>query len=386
MNSIYVSSIAFTLITYPIMIDRIGLSEWGGIVLIISLASLVTMIVEFGLNLTGMEWCIKKTFDNHKDILFNVFFIKLLFWLAIISIYFSYVVFFGFNTNQFIGFIFIPLAEVFQTSWYLQIRKELNKYVVVFLTPKIIGAILIFFFAYEPYPVEIYLTLYVLSTLIPNAIVFINVLMNDGNSHVELKYSLLKNLISDAWPIMISKFIGMLKDRASIFFIYTYTSQYDVGVFDVGNKIYQLIINPVYMFVTLIFPDLKSDQNERRLVVKRSFHIILLVSFLACASIYGISTFFVNEFRTICQVTSILILSIPFLYLSSLVSNIYMLGVNPKYITYTSIFSLLVMLIPSVILGEKGLLTSKTMSVTFLISCISEAVIRYLMSKDRFNK
>ncbi|WP_267472721.1 MULTISPECIES: oligosaccharide flippase family protein [Proteus] len=388
MNAIYASSLIFSLITYPIVLAEIGFALWGKVALAIAITSVLTMFIEFGFNLTGIDKIANsKHIDTELYIFKSIFLVKLTcYFIILIS---SLIIFIYSNIIDYImllSIILLPLSEVFQSAWYLQAKKKVHKAIWFYIIPKLLfGIIIALFINKENY--YNYIVYFFLSNFISNILVFginYSYLLKNSKNNIRIKINDILILIKISYPIMFSKFIGMLKDRTSFFALGHYSSNYQVGVFDLANKILQLLITPIYMAIILIFPSLKEknkNKNKKIFIGTLSSTIISGIVITFSFVFYKYTNF--NISNELIKTIIITLCNIPLLYTSSIIANVYFLGYREKYFSLTSSLAFIIMIISIVITYYVGEINSFTISVCFLFSNFSEALSRIVIIKSK---
>ncbi|HIE4547819.1 oligosaccharide flippase family protein [Proteus mirabilis] len=387
MNAIYASSLLFSLITYPIVLTKIGFALWGNIALAIAITSVLTMFIEFGFNLTGIDKITKS-----KDIVTELYFFKSIF-IVKLACYFiilasSLIIFIYSNIIDYVmllSIILLPLSEVFQSAWYLQAKKKIHKVIWIYIIPKLFFGIIISFSINEKNYYH-YIIYFFLSNFISNILVFsINYyyLLKNSQKNVHIKKNDIIILMKTSYPIMFSKFIGMFKDRVSFFVLGHYASSYQIGMFDLANKILQLLITPIYMAIILIFPSLKEYKkniNKKIFVGSLSSAVVSVIVIMFSLIIYQYTNF--NISNELIKTIIVTLCNIPLLYTSSIIANVYFLGYREKYFSLTSALAFIIMLTSIIITLYVSEINSLTISICFLFSNIAEVLFRVIVIKN----
>jgi len=274
-------TILISLVTTGLLTRKLGASVYGSYTLVISVLLLLDSISDFGTKVIGVKEAVAKENKERNQLFVQVAWTRLLttlvaFILGIILIF----VWDGFAEIK--GEVFVALMMIWFTSvagsleiiFQTELRMEL-KVVMDVLFPLIFLIILLFW--NSPISLMWVFGVYLIARILSLSIGWklLKKVLNSFKLEIFNKKFIL-NFLKASWPMGIYMLIFTGYDRAvDALMIDKFIGVEQVAFYGLAYKIYSNMVQPVYYFVNSIFPILSGKFENKIILFKRSFLIIL---------------------------------------------------------------------------------------------------------------
>jgi len=274
-------TILISLVTTGLLTRKLGASVYGSYTLVISVLLLLDSISDFGTKVIGVKEAVGKEGKERNQLFIQVAWTRLLttlvaFILGIILI---------FNWGGFAeikGEVFVALMMIWFTSvagsleiiFQTELRMEL-KVVMDVIFPLIFLIILLFW--NSPISLMWVFGVYLMSRILSLSIGWklLKKVLTSFKLEVFNKKFIL-NFLKASWPMGIYMLIFTGYDRAvDSLMIDRFMGVEQVAFYGLAYKIYSNMVQPVYYFVNSIFPILSGKFENKIILFKRSFLIVL---------------------------------------------------------------------------------------------------------------
>lgn len=382
-NIINAINIIVPLITYPYIINHLGLSNYGESVFLIGYFSVVIVFCEYAFNLTGTKKLSRVRNTNERDMIISqVITSKLYIYIFITPIAFFSLIGLGKGSFLliFIGAI-IPFSEVINTTWVFIVNNKTKTAAIIVALCRFITIPLLYFFVKDTDDLTAYMLIYLFVVLsIPILQIIYLIFVNDVKIRILPKKHAL-NALRRGRALFIGRVFSSLKDRYIAIWLGFFSSHEVIAIYDILNKIVSLLMNPIYSFSMVLFPKLsgrvKGYINFNKLIFFGTITVIFLVTIVSSFSHLILSYFGSDRLTPYKFELDMFLLAMPLLYISSLIGSCYLV-VNSQYKTYnfSIILSFGFIVISTNLLYVFNQLDIYFLACIFLFSSFLEAIVR----------
>lgn len=319
--------IIIPIITTPYVSRVLGAESIGIYSYTLSIATYFILFGSLGIALYGQREIAYKQ-DNKKEYSKTFWEIVILRFItmsiATITFYFAFV----FRKNEYSTYYGILLLELignaFEIGWFFQGLEDFKKTVTRNLVVKLISVISIFVFVKSKNDLAKYFVIYVLSTLLGNASLWLylpktleQVKINELNivKHIKPTISLfIPQVAVQVYTVLDKTMLGVLTKDMS-----------QVGIYEQSSKIIRLVQTLVTSMGTVVIPRIanlyaKNNKKEIQNRLNKSFHFVWLLGLPLTLGIIGTANNFVpwflgSEFTNaipVLQIGALLIMAIGF--------------------------------------------------------------------------
>lgn len=269
------------LITYPYLVNNLGMEIYGIVITAQALASYASKIIDFGSN----RVCAKHVSINRDDkeklseIVNSVFVVRFVLWVLCFAIYLGVVFIIPIYREHLLLFVLtygLTLNDVLFPQYFFQGIEKMKYSSLINIFIKLFFIVLIFAFVHSSsdyYVVPLLYTLgYALAGIISVYIVY---------RKIQLRFYIprmnqIRVYVADSMPIFATDMISIIKDKLSYFLLGAFSGMSNVVVYDLGLKINTLLSKPVQIISTALFPRSAKNRNSRN--VRRTLLIISSIS------------------------------------------------------------------------------------------------------------
>lgn len=271
--SVQLISAFFGIITIPLLINKIGIGDFGTFSVFISIATMINICVDFGISIVGVKSVIGLKRSGIKSYVVTVFSLRLFIFIVLSSI-FTFYIFFSKNDIEFFWFLLFSAGAIFQVNYYF---KAIQKMWIITITTffyRFITFILIAFSGeLNLYSAAVYFCLpYFLVTLVS----FLCLLLFVNGGVVQLRLELVKRVFTDSYNMFIGVFGSTLYRNLTIPLLALFMSPEVVGTYSAVEKILKGIQGIINSGAESVFPIVcKTD------ILKSNYKGILIFTFVA---------------------------------------------------------------------------------------------------------
>lgn len=302
-NLIYqVLVLILPLVTTPYISRVLGAENIGIYSYTLSIATYFVLFGSLGIALYGQREIAynQKNRKRYSITLWEIVLLRIITMsVSILIFYFTFVK--GEQYQMYYKILILEIvANCIDISWFFQGLEEFKKTVIRNMLVKIISVICIFTFIKTPSDLYLYFWIYVLSTLIGNASLWLYLpKFTDKVKFKELH--ILKHLkpTINLFIPQIAIQVYTLLDKTMVGTIIHDKSE--VGYYDQGQKVIKMLLAIITSMGTVMLPRIAStfSNGEKEKVLqymKKSFNLVFLLAFPIIFGIIAISRFFVPVF------------------------------------------------------------------------------------------
>ncbi|WP_299900448.1 oligosaccharide flippase family protein [uncultured Aquimarina sp.] len=263
-SSVY--SLLIPLIIIPYIIGVVGLGNYGLSVIAFSTTFFLSLIVDYGYNISGVNSISKSKMDIEKSsIIIKAFHTKAILFIITIAL-FSLSVFVApylrDNIKLFLFSLFIPLSSVFNLNWALQglqMIKELSLITVLNKTVYLIG---VFWVIKQPEDYIYINFIFGLGVLITGVLSFFLIKKKIKILWVSFRYFEFLKELSGSTHYFVSNISLYISTNLYPILLNLFVSNEIVGVFAAIEKIYNVLRAPFSIYINLMLPRVSRLMEE----------------------------------------------------------------------------------------------------------------------------
>lgn len=275
-------NVLLPLVTYPYLIRILGLELYGKIVVAQFVVLYIGVFIDFGFRISAT-----KNISLHRDnknelskIISSVLQIKLVVWFLSLVLLVVVLFFLPIAMNDKLLYLFtfsICFNELLFPQWYFQGIERMKYITIINLVARSSFVILIFLLVKSE---KDYLFVPILNGFgaFLGGVMGLYVMFKRDKINFSLqKLNVLKFYIYDSLPILLSYIIITVKDRFNVIFLALGIGVGEVAIYDLAVKIMKLVIQPIEIINTAIYPKVSRDKNMNYMlkVSKLTFYIVI---------------------------------------------------------------------------------------------------------------
>ena len=293
--------VGFPVFIYPLVVSRIGSELLGKVVFYQTIAFYITVIVNFGFNITSTKKVANNEVDNLNFLFWDIFHFKIFSYLfCSISLY-SIFYYNDYDLKLLFFVLLIPLYDIFVPQWFYLGRQTMGVITVLTAFNRVAMLILIYFFVTVEQDYLLYAAIISLVPLFFSIVSFV-LLINGSEKirYVRPNVKRIKEEVADSQVIFFASLSSVIKDRSNIILIGAYIGYTEVAAYDIVIKIINIISGFFSNYVQAFFPHMSNRMDV--LEFKSS---LFKLSVIACVvTIIGyVIVFFSQEIFSLLHLT-----------------------------------------------------------------------------------
>lgn len=367
------------LITYPYLVDVLGMELYGAVISAQVLVSYATLVIEFGSN----SICAKNISiyrDNKSklsEIISSVLTTRFILWIGCFFIYTSIVLFVPAYREYLVLFLLSYLMttnELLFPQFYFQGIEKMKTVSLLNILVKAVFILFVFLFVKQKSDYLIVPAMYALGFALAGIIaLYIIFKKHKIKFHLfsvktQLKY------FRECSPILATDLVCTIKDKFNYMLVGMYMGMSNVVVYDLGFKLMGLASKPSTIITTVLLPRFAQNRNVRKLQHVLIFVFLMSVSMVVVMNVFlePIVAFFLRQEVDLLPIRLFSIVPI-FLSPSVIIANNFFIGFGyNRFMFYSIVITTLIYLGLLVIVWVTGYLYS-------LYSFIFLAIISYFV-------
>ena len=280
------------------LIRILGSEKYGLITWLDSVIQYFIMIVNFGFNIYAAKYIVENKNKSTKinEIVSSIFIIKgCLFIFSLICVLFlgSFETFSAYK-RLLLLLMFSGIGEVLFPVWFFQGTENLKPAtIIVFLTRLflLVGTVI---FVNSQYDLLSYILLFVASSLLMGGSGIFYLFKYYNIRIVLLPISKLIHYFRESLPFFIGRFLSLVFNFGTIFFIGKFCLLEQVTGFDTGLKIVMLGVIPFEMLQQAVFPTISRTKNKK--LLKNLVYVSFIVGVFIVSIIFLMADYFMVWF------------------------------------------------------------------------------------------
>ncbi len=289
--SVQIISAISGILIIPMLINRLGIAEFGVFSIMLSIATMVQLVIDFGFGLSGVRQVSIRIFNKSSILEYLVstlviktcFFIMLSWLLVVSQVYY--------NANaSYLAFLIFILSAVFQVNFYYKAFEEMWVITLSTLVQRFITLLFLIFIPTENLLAIV--VVYCLPYLLGNFMLFIFAFIRHYRECVSLTQVKIKNDLVDSYQVFVGVFGSALYRYLTIPLFALFMSVDVVGFYSATEKILRGIQGIFNSAADAVYPILcKESLRNSRIIVSGyiifSISIVVMLGLSFLISVFG---------------------------------------------------------------------------------------------------
>src|ERR1035437_600811 len=396
---------SFTGFLITIVIARsFGVIGFGDFTKITAFVALFFLFVDFGLNAVYLQ-----NSDEDENNFNKLFYFRLLITLTIFLLVNIIAVFLPFNKDLGLGFsplvrlgIFIYSFSLFTqaiiTSATAIFQKRLNyfPYLVSFISGSVFNLLIVSLFAYLGFSILYIVLAFVLSSIVTSAVALFYV--RKKILPVSFDFGFSKRILIKSFPIGLMLIFNLIYFRADMLLLSLLKPTNDVGIYGVSYKFFDFLIALPLFLSNALYPFLLANKNNAKKffsITKYYFFVFLISSIVIILPFWFLSPLFSVirvDFIPAIVPFRILLLSLPFFFLTSFLQWILISLGKQKFLAVVYVFSTLLNIVFNLIFIPQwsylasAVITGISEGIVFVLLAFKVYSVKIFLEKEQQNE
>jgi len=287
-----VLNIGIKVILAAYLIRVLGNEKYGLLTWLDSVIQYFIMIINFGFNIYAAKYIVenRKKTESINEIVSSIFIIKtILFLISVVCIFLlGQFEMFNIYKNILLLFMFCGLGEVLFPVWFFQGVENLKPATIIVFLSRLFLLLGTIFFVKRGQSINVFICLFVLSSILMGGLGFYLLFKKYKIKLIKVSFLKLKTYFKESLPFFIGRFLSLVFNFGTIFFIGKFCELDEVTGFDSSLKIVMLGVIPFEMLQQAVFPTISRTKNKNMLkkLVFASFFL---------GSIIGLVIYFLSD-------------------------------------------------------------------------------------------
>lgn len=292
LSILQVSNLLIFMLTIPYLFRVLGKENYGLVVFAQTIAIYFSILINFGFNVTATRDISIFRGDIRKinDVISSVLLLKISFFLISIIILSLLVLFIPLlNTHSEIFYLsmLFCLSEALFPVWYFQGIEKMKYITFINVITRVVSALMIFAFVKRSTDYFLVPLLLGIGTFV-GAIVGLYIVFRVHNNHFKwLSLPKLTACIKDNIPLFISNVSSNIYVNANKLIVGSFLGMQEVAIYDIADKIVNLLKVPIYLVGRTLFPRVSRDRNVR--FVKKTMNLVFTFFIIIYITLFFIS-------------------------------------------------------------------------------------------------
>lgn len=282
LSILQIFTILFPLLTYPYLLRVIGLDLYGVIVFAQTIITYVSLVINFGFNMSGAKnvAICKENKELLSRIVSSTYLCKLILWSICVVVYFSIISIVPFFKEHYwvysLSFL-LTFNELLLPIWFFQGIENMKYITIVNMLARLLFVIAIFLFIHER---EDYLLVPLLNGLGAVVAGILSLYIVLGRERVRLSVIPIRELRSaykESFPLFVSTLSTQIYVNVNKLVIGSFLGMSEVSIYDLGEKVLNLMKLPISMVSQAVFPKISREKN---------IHFVNKIMFLLAGAVF----------------------------------------------------------------------------------------------------
>lgn len=281
------------LILLPYLIRVLGIENFGLLAFATATISFFRGIVEYGFNLTATQQIsIHKNDQNKLSTIFSsVIIAKSILAIICFCILFLIILIFDkfqINANVYLFTFLIIFGDILFPVWFFQGIEKMKLITYIFIIYKVIFLLLVIFLVKEE---NDYILVPILDSVGSLIAAIISLIIINKHYNIIFRIPNLESIIfqfKDSWHVFLSRITVILYTSVNTFLLGILTTNEQVGIYSIAEKIYMALRGFLNPFVQALFPFLNRKYKESKTIyynLIKKISIIYILILLIFSSI-----------------------------------------------------------------------------------------------------
>lgn len=274
-------SLLLPLITYPYLSRVLGTELYGLVITAQILASYCSILINFGFpSVSARHIAIhRNNKERLSEIVSSILYIQLFLWVISFAVYVIVIQIIPLYRTHFLLFLysfFLTFLDLLFPQYYFQGIEKMKYITIISITFQSIFVLLIFFIIKSKDDYLFVPLLHSIGYLIGGGIAMYIIFFRHKLRLKPFKYTIVAYYVKDALPIFSTDVINTIKTKFNYLFLGSMVGMSEVVIYDIGDKLTNIIQKPIIIIRTVIFPKMSRDKNDSQFK-KIGYGITLLV-------------------------------------------------------------------------------------------------------------
>jgi O-antigen/teichoic acid export membrane protein len=289
LSVLQVSNLLIFLIITPYLFRSLGQEKYGIVVFAQTIAAYFSILVNFGFTVTATKDISINRHNGEKtsQIISQVLTVKGLFFiisLIILSLFIIAIPLFNRNLKVFYFSMLFCLSETLFPIWYFQGIEKMKYIAIINIISRITSSIFIFIFIKETADYVNVPLILGIGTVLGAVFGLYIVFKKHHHSYKIISISELKNSVKENIPLFISNVSSQIYVNANKLIVGSFLGMQDVAIYDIADKIVNLLKVPILLIGQTLFPKVSRDRDVS--FVKKSMIFVLIFFTIVYVSVY----------------------------------------------------------------------------------------------------
>lgn len=330
------------LITYPYLVRLLGMDLYGLIITAQALAGYATIIIDFGSNSVCAKH-VSQYRDNKaklSEIVCSVLILRSLLWIACLAVYVAVVMLVPVYRSHLWLFLLsygLTFNDVLFPQYFFQGIEKMKYTAIINLIVKLVFIVLVFVVVRNADDYLFVPLLYTIGYVLAGILSLRTIFKKMEIPFTKPSWPSMMVFVKDSAPIFLTNLICTIKDKLNYFLIGGFSGMGNVVVYDLGIKINSILVKPVNIISTVLFPyfALKRDTKKLKKIIFLTGCLAVLVVVAVNIFLTYIVDFFVHQEIDLMPLRLFTLAPI-FLSISSLISsNLFVAFGYNRYVLYS---------------------------------------------------
>ena len=320
LSSISIIRFIINLITLPHLIGIYGPERWGQIVFLQIIINYFIWVIDWSLDQHSSK--LISINENNPDKQNQIFTssISAQFLILIISLFILnfYSILFALNKNIYFYSNLILIGNFLQPHWYLYGREKIYESAIILLINRLLFSFFLLQFINQNSIIDDYFLLMGISSFVTGIIFFVRIFTHHNIRFEITDYKSGILVIKKSFRLFISGIWESLKNSLASILIGSYIGEFDLGIFNIAERIKSLAVQTLNPITQSIFPRISKKYFKNKKEANKSFlkiiffnlSISLIIYIFVNLYIYQIVNYFsenyINEIVSVLRVLIIL--------------------------------------------------------------------------------
>lgn len=291
-------------IIIPIIISAYGIANYGVLAFATAACMFINVVCEYGFDLSATkEIAAEESKSVKRQLFFNVFYAKILLFLAL-SVLYLIVVFsvesYRQNFMLFLGTLGIVIGNILLPMWYLQGEKKFKFLSIVVSLSKVLSLGMLILALTFAESLSFFWVSYIISLgyILPGVLGFIYVLRSLNYRWSLPEIDLITNLLKGGYHVFLSRLFVFSYTSMNIIFLEVLSSSKSVALFSIASRVVGACSTLFSMLNKVIYPYLvsakKRDYKQYSRIIE-GYSLFLALSVLATVCFLLLAAPFIVE-------------------------------------------------------------------------------------------
>ena len=297
LSSISIIRFIINLITLPHLIGIYGPERWGQIVFLQIIINYFIWVIDWSLDQHSSK--LISINENNPDKQNQIFTssISAQFLILIISLFILnfYSILFALNKNIYFYSNLILIGNFLQPHWYLYGREKIYESAIILLINRLLFSFFLLQFINQNSIIDDYFLLMGISSFVTGIIFFVRIFTNYNIRFEITDYKSGVLVIKKSFRLFISGIWESLKNSLASILIGSYIGEFDLGIFNIAERIKSLAVQTLNPITQSIFPRISKKYFKNKKEANKSFLKIIFFNLLISLIIYTFVNLYIYQ-------------------------------------------------------------------------------------------